>query len=349
MNLAGKVALITGGRRVGADLAVRLADRGADVAMTYHTSRPAIEATVAEVERRGVRGLAIAANLSDPTQAERVVAEVIESFGRLDVLVNMASIFRRTPLAALTPADFDAMIAANLAAPYHTAIAASRRMLAQPGEDGIKGKIVNVGDWASNRPYRDYLPYLVAKGGLATFTKALAVELAPARHGKHGPARDGRPSAGALGRGARSHHRSHPAPAVRDAGGRQPADSLPARGDRFRDGRALSGGRWSVAGVRGASARGGAGRVDRHGQAERINLPRRPGRDHVDGPASPAGRQPARIGRTLGRRGRISSRSSRSCQPPVASLALGGELGRKPSGVNAPPSPCDAAGVVEYL
>jgi pteridine reductase len=52
-------------------------------------------------------------------------------------------------------------------------------MLAQPGEGGIKGKIVNVGDWATNRPYKDYLPYLVAKGGLATFTKALAVELAP--------------------------------------------------------------------------------------------------------------------------------------------------------------------------
>ena len=72
-----------------------------------------------------------------------------------------------------------ARTAGNLAAPYHAAIAASRRMLAQPEENGIKGKIVNVGDWASNRPYRDYLPYLVAKGGLATFTQALAVELAP--------------------------------------------------------------------------------------------------------------------------------------------------------------------------
>ncbi len=179
MNLAGKVALITGGRRVGADLALRLADRGADVAMTYRTSRQAIEATVAEVARRGVRGLAVPADLSHADQAERAVSEVAEAFGRLDVLVNMASVFKRTPLASLTAADFDAMIAANLAAPYHAAIAASRRMLAQAGEDGIKGKIVNVGDWATNRPYKDHLPYLVAKGGLATFTKALAVELAP--------------------------------------------------------------------------------------------------------------------------------------------------------------------------
>lgn len=179
MNLRGKVALITGGRRVGSDLARLLADRGAHVALTYHTSRAAIEATVADVEGRGVRGLAVAADLSRADEAERAVADVVARLGRLDVLVNMASIFQRTPLASLTPADFDAMLAANLAAPYFTAVAASRRMLAQPGEDGIKGKIVNVGDWATNRPYKDYLPYLAAKGGLATFTQALAVELAP--------------------------------------------------------------------------------------------------------------------------------------------------------------------------
>ena len=71
------------------------------------------------------------------------------------------------------------MIAGNLAAPYHTALAAARLMLAQPGEDGIKGKIVLIGDWATERPYKDYLPYLVAKGGLTTMTLALARELAP--------------------------------------------------------------------------------------------------------------------------------------------------------------------------
>ena len=71
------------------------------------------------------------------------------------------------------------MIAANLAAPYHTAVAAARAMLDQPGVDEIKGKIVNIGDWATERPYKDYLPYLVAKGGLTTMTLALATELAP--------------------------------------------------------------------------------------------------------------------------------------------------------------------------
>jgi pteridine reductase len=179
MNLDGKTALITGGRRVGGDLALRLADRGANVVLTYHTSRNKIEATVAAVELRGVGGLAVGADLSHADQAEAAVEAAVARFGRLDVLVNMASVYKRTTFDRLTPADFDALIAANLAAPYHTAIAAARRMKMQPGEDGIKGKIVNVGDWATERPYKDYLPYLTAKGGLTTLTMALAVELAP--------------------------------------------------------------------------------------------------------------------------------------------------------------------------
>jgi pteridine reductase len=179
MNLTGKAVLITGGRRVGSDLALRLADRGADVALTYHQSRAAIETTVSEVMRRGVGGLAVPADLTNADQAQAAVDAVVARFGRLDVLVNMASVYQRTPFDALTPDDFDRMLAANLTAPYHTAIAAAKHMKTQAAEDGLKGKIVNVGDWATDRPYRGYLPYLVAKGALTTFTMALAVELAP--------------------------------------------------------------------------------------------------------------------------------------------------------------------------
>ncbi len=178
-SLRGKVVLITGGRRVGSDLALLLASRGAHIALTYHTSRAIIESTVSAVEGLGVEGLAVSADLSRAEEAEGAVARVADHFGRLDALVNMASVFRRTPFADLSPHDFDEMIAANLAAPYHTAIAAARVMLEQPADDGIKGKIVNIGDWATERPYKDYLPYLVAKGGLTTMTLALARELAP--------------------------------------------------------------------------------------------------------------------------------------------------------------------------
>lgn len=178
-SLRGKVVLITGGRRVGSALARSLADRGAHLAMTYHSSRETIERTVADVQARGSHGLAVGADLANALQAEHAVASVVARFGRLDALVNMASVYRRTPFETLRAEDFDQMIAANLAAPYHAAIAAARQMLAQAGDDGIKGKIINIGDWATERPYKDYLPYLVAKGGLATMTLALAKELAP--------------------------------------------------------------------------------------------------------------------------------------------------------------------------
>lgn len=180
MNLKGKAALITGGRRVGSELALLLADRGVSVSMTYHSSQETIERTVAEVKARGVGGLAIAANLTRAVDGSKAVEATAEAFGRIDILVNMASVYRRTPFGELSPEDFDAMIAANLAAPYHTAVAAAKRMLGQPLADGLKGKIVNVGDWATDRPYRGYLPYLTAKGGLTTLTMALAKELAPA-------------------------------------------------------------------------------------------------------------------------------------------------------------------------
>lgn len=179
MSAAGKVALITGGRRVGSDLARTLAARGWKVAMTYHTSRAAIESTIADVEAAGSEGLAIGADLTDPARAEAAVGATLARFGKLDALVNMASVYRRTPFADLTPADFDRLVAANLAAPYHSAIAAARAMLAQEPIDGIRGKIVFIGDWATERPYKGYLPYLAAKGGMTTLAMALAAELAP--------------------------------------------------------------------------------------------------------------------------------------------------------------------------
>jgi pteridine reductase len=183
MNLAGKSVLITGGRRVGSDLARLLAGRRMSIGLTYHTSRAAIEQTVAEIEAGGGRAMAIEADLSRADQAAQAVDAVAAAFGGIDVLVNMASIYRRTPLATLVPEDFDAMIATNLATAYHTSLAAVRRM--REGEwpatdpESIRGKIVLVGDWATERPYPDYLPYLVAKGALKTLTLALARELAP--------------------------------------------------------------------------------------------------------------------------------------------------------------------------
>ncbi|RUL88536.1 SDR family NAD(P)-dependent oxidoreductase [Tautonia sociabilis] len=183
MILSGSAVLITGGRRVGGDLARLLAGRGARLAMTYRTSEETIRRTLQECKDRGAADvLAVAADLADPAQAERAVGEVLARFGRIDALVNMASVYERTPFRDLTPEHLERMLATNLIAPYYAAVAVGKAMLDQEpiaGGSGLSGKIVQVGDWSTARPRRGQLPYITAKGGLTTMTLALAKELAP--------------------------------------------------------------------------------------------------------------------------------------------------------------------------
>ncbi len=177
MDLQGRVVLITGGRRVGLDLARILADRGAKLAMTYHTSRRTIEEGLRVL---GVESLAISADLSRPEEADLAIEAVLNRFGRLDVLVNMVSLFERVAFDDLTADHYHAMIAANLTAPYFSAVASARAIRCNsPNENGLRGKIVNIGDWSIDRPGKGMLPYITAKGGLKTLTLALARELAP--------------------------------------------------------------------------------------------------------------------------------------------------------------------------
>lgn len=179
MILNGKTVLITGGRRLGAKLALELASRGANLAFSYHNSHDAIMRVVDECEKAGVQAEAFPADLRHPDDADSLIAETIQTFRTLDVLINLTSTYAPTPFEELKPEDFEEAISSNLKAPYFTAIAAARAMRRQPLENGIQGKIIHFTDWAVDRPYCNFLPYLVAKGGLVTLTKALAVELAP--------------------------------------------------------------------------------------------------------------------------------------------------------------------------
>jgi pteridine reductase len=179
MQLRDKVVMITGGRRVGGHLARAVAERGAHVAMSYLTSAAKIDATLQDVRESGVRGVSAKADLRDPADVDRLVRTVTDELGRIDVLVNMTSTFTPTPFDSLTPGDLERELASNLVAPYLTAVAVARQMRRQPIVDGIQGKIVNFADWGVERPYKNFLPYFVAKGGVATMTLALAVELAP--------------------------------------------------------------------------------------------------------------------------------------------------------------------------
>ena len=108
----------------------------------------------------------------------------------------MASVYRRTPLADAVRQRLRRPDRREPGRPVsHGRRRRPGRCSTQPAADGIKGKIVNLGDWATERPYKDYLPYLVAKGGLTTMTLALAKELGPARSGRDDPARHDRPAA----------------------------------------------------------------------------------------------------------------------------------------------------------
>lgn len=179
MELHGRVALITGGKRIGAALAEQLARRGVDVALTFSRSRVEAEHAVEAVVAQGRRGLAITANLTEPADCAAAVAHTVNALGRVDVLVNMASIYVRRPFDELTWADWSAPLDVDLRASYACARAAVPHMRKQGG-----GHIVNFSDWVakSGRPrYQGYLPYYVAKAGVIALTEALALELAQDR------------------------------------------------------------------------------------------------------------------------------------------------------------------------
>jgi NAD(P)-dependent dehydrogenase (short-subunit alcohol dehydrogenase family) len=176
MQLHDRVVLVTGGKRIGADIALALAARGADVALCYRASRNEAEATARAVVKLGRRGQLIQADLREPADCRRAVAETVSSLGRLDVLVNMASVYARKPYLELTDEDWERSLGVDLRAAHLCAQAAVPHMREAGG-----GRIVNFTDWiaASRRPrYTGYLPYYVAKMGVIALTEALALEVA---------------------------------------------------------------------------------------------------------------------------------------------------------------------------
>ena len=179
MTLDGIVALITGGKRIGAAVAVDLATAGADVALVYNRSRDEADETAGRVRAAGRRALVLQADLSDATRCRVVVDRAAAELGRLDVLVNMASLYERKDYAELSEADWDRALAVDLKATHLCTQAAVPHMKRQGG-----GRVVNFADWvaASGRPrYTGYVPYYVAKAGVIGLTQILALELAADR------------------------------------------------------------------------------------------------------------------------------------------------------------------------
>jgi pteridine reductase len=175
MKLAGQWALVTGAaKRVGRVIAHELATAGANVVVHYHHSATEADDAVRALGTLGVQAFAVQADLGQTDALRRLVADVETRTGGIALLVNSASNYLRTPFDAITESDWDASLDVNLKAPFLLAWSLGRAMRAR-GD----GCIVNVADWAGERPYRDYLPYCVSKAGVIALTKALAKELAP--------------------------------------------------------------------------------------------------------------------------------------------------------------------------
>lgn len=176
MELTGKVALVTGIRRIGRVVALALADAGADLVLTYHHSKKIAEQTVQEIRGRGREAIAIQADLALADQVRAMVDQALAAFGRIDVLIHMAALYRRKAFEELTEGDWDQDLAVNLKSAFLCAQAVTPVMRRQGG-----GRIITFADWLarSGRPrYRGFLPYYVSKHGVIGLTEALALELA---------------------------------------------------------------------------------------------------------------------------------------------------------------------------
>ncbi len=174
--MTSRAALVTGTRRIGAVVATELARAGADVALVYRKSRTEADETAAAVRALGRRTVVLHADLREPDACERVVEETVDAFGRLDVLVTLASLYRRRPIDEITLEDWDEQMQVDLRSAWLCARAAVPHMRRLRG-----GRIVTVSDWVakSGRPrYAGYLTYYVAKAGVIALTEALALECA---------------------------------------------------------------------------------------------------------------------------------------------------------------------------
>jgi NAD(P)-dependent dehydrogenase (short-subunit alcohol dehydrogenase family) len=175
-TFTGQTAIITGGKRIGAAVAVALAGRGMNVALAFNRSRAEAERAAASVEALGRRAVIYQADLSIAAAAQTLIDKAAADLTRVDVLINMASVYSSVPFEQTDEHAWNRVIDVDLKASFLCARAAVPHMRAQGG-----GRIINFTDWVarSGRPrYKGYLPYYVAKHGIIGLTEALALELA---------------------------------------------------------------------------------------------------------------------------------------------------------------------------
>jgi NAD(P)-dependent dehydrogenase (short-subunit alcohol dehydrogenase family) len=178
MEIEGRTALITGGaHRVGKAITMALAQAGANVVVNYYRSSAKAEQTVAQARLHGVAAMAVQADVSDYEQVVAMVDAAQNRFGRLDILINNASLWKQTPFPMEDLADWHRVTGILINGPLYCANAVAPLML-ERGE----GAIVNIVDLSAWQPWRDRAAHSVGKAGLLALTRQLALELAPRVH-----------------------------------------------------------------------------------------------------------------------------------------------------------------------
>ena len=174
MNLNDKVALVTGGaKRLGKAIVLALAAHGCKLVVHYHTSKAEAEQTVQELLAAGHDALALQADITQEVEVDHMIEAAVARFGRIDVLVNNAAVFFRTPVDTLTVEEWEQVMDVNLTGTFLCAHKIGLRM-----REWGWGHIIKM-DVAGLRPWADYIPYSVSKACVITFTQGLALELAP--------------------------------------------------------------------------------------------------------------------------------------------------------------------------
>jgi 3-oxoacyl-[acyl-carrier protein] reductase/pteridine reductase len=172
--LTGKTVLVTGAaKRIGRSIALALAERGADVVITYLASQTEAEQTVRALAAHDVDALAVRCDLRNPEDIEQTVSTVINDFGRIDLLVNNAGIFASEALEEISVDQWDAMFTTNTRAPFLMAKAAYPHLRA------VKGRILNIGSLGGLHPWATHAHYCTSKAALHMLSQTMAKAWAP--------------------------------------------------------------------------------------------------------------------------------------------------------------------------
>lgn len=174
MMLKNKVALVTGASRgIGRAIALKLAEKGAKVAVNYAGREDAASETVNMIKQSGGDAFAIKANVANGEEVQQMVKQVIEMFGALDILVNNAGITRDNLIMRMKEADWDDVISTNLKGVFNCTKAVTRQMMKQR-----KGRIINISSIVGVSGNPGQANYVAAKAGVIGLTKSAAKELA---------------------------------------------------------------------------------------------------------------------------------------------------------------------------